>query len=60
MTNKVMDLILAISLGILIGTCIRDCSVHSAHAGLSNGITDHTARMADALERIANVLEKKK
>lgn len=31
-----------------------------AHAGMTNGITDHTARMADALERIAAQLEKKR
>ena len=31
-----------------------------AHAGMTNGITDHTARMADALERIAVQLEKKR
>lgn len=58
--DKIRYVVLAFAVGLLIGVSVRDCSVHSAHAGLTSGITDHTARMADALERIANALEKKK
>jgi hypothetical protein len=50
---------------LLIGVCaigwaLGDCISRPASAGVRNGIGDSASRMADALERIANAMEKGK
>lgn len=48
-------------LSLFLGLAVGDCISRPAHAGTTNGgISSSAERMATALERIADVLEKKR
>lgn len=58
-------MLLGLALGALFGLgagdCLRSCNAVSiANASTNGGITSSAERMADALERIAGILEKRK